>query len=328
LHKPGLSAEALASWDAEYGAGAKADEAGRFGEALEHFEAAARIDDHFAELHYRLGRCQLALGRAEPARRQFVAARDRDALPFRADGRLNDIIRTVAAARVPEGVTLVDFEKRLEQQAVKECAPGERYFLDHVHFRFAGDYEVARALLPGVVAALGDRLGRPRGAPLPTVEACAAALGYNAWEEWQIDSAVLQQTSKAPFLDQVDHRLRQLRTERQLKDRAGSFTDADLQRARGICLAAIEQHPDDWQLRNNFGSMSLLTGDLPAAVTQLQPVVAAFPEWIPARMMLGNALLKARRFSEAAEQFKACLRVERRFEPARRALAEIQGSPR
>ncbi len=328
LHKPGLSADALASWDAAYAAGATAEAAGRFDEALTSYDAAARIDDRFADLSYRLGRCHLALGQLEPARRHFVDARDRDALPFRADGRLNEIIRATAADRGKDGVTLLDIEKHLGQLASAESAPGERFFLDHVHYRLAGDYEVARALLPAVVAGLGGRLGKPRGGPPLTVEACAAALGYNAWEEWQIDSAVLLQTSKPPFLDQIDHRLRQLRTERELKDRAVAFAGADLQRAREISRAAVAKDPGDWQLRQNLGSMSLLTGDYPEAVTHLQQVVATFPDWIPSRMMLGSALLKAQRFPEATDQFKACLRVESRFEPARQALAGIQGSPR
>jgi tetratricopeptide (TPR) repeat protein len=179
--------------------------------------------------------------------------------------------------------------------------------------------------MPAVTTALGAKLGAPRG-PLPTAETCAAALGYNAWEEWQIGSAIKEQTSKPPFRDQIDHSLRQARSEGRLKDRAATFTAADLQRAKEIALAAIARRPSDWQLHSSFGSMSFLTGDFAAALPHLEKVVEAFPQYLPPRLMLGNCLVKLGRPREAAEQFKTCLRVDPQFRPATQALTAL-GSP-
>ncbi len=327
LHNPGLPTAALAPWDAAYASGVKEESAGRFEEAIRHYQAAAQIDEQFADVHFRLGRCHLALNRHEQARRHFGEARDRDALPFRADSRINEIIRSMAAGRGTNEVRLIDLEQQLGQAAGVEGLPGDRFFRDHVHFQLAGDYEVALALLPGVAVALGDRLGKEQGAT-PSLDECAASLGYNDWEAWQLDSAIFQQTSKPPFRDQIDHPPRQLRLESELKNRAKAFGVPELQRARELALAAISRNPDDWQLRQNLGSMSLINADYPTAVSNLQQVVAAFPDWIPPRLQLGRSLLGARRYAEAAEQFKECLRVERNLEPARQALAEIEGSLR
>ena len=80
---------------------------------MQKYEAAARIDDRFAELQFRLGRCLAAEGRSAEARERFVLARDLDALRFRADSRINAIIREVAAEQEAAGVRVVDAEQAL-----------------------------------------------------------------------------------------------------------------------------------------------------------------------------------------------------------------------
>ena len=147
---------------------------------------------------------------------------------------------------------------------------GEEVFLDHVHFRFAGDYRVARLILPFVMEALAGRIGAPRTNGVATLEQCAAALGYNAWEEWQIASAILRQSARAPFVDQLDHARRQAAAEKTLTEQASKFTSNDLARAVGVVRAAIEANPDDWQLKYNLGMMTHLTGDQTTAAAQFR----------------------------------------------------------
>ena len=324
LHKPVLTVEQLKTWDAAYSAGVTAETAGRFEDAIQHFEMAEAIDDRFADLHFRLANSYGVTGRQESARGHFVRARDLDALPFRADGRINALLRATADARAADGVSLVDLEKALAEAETDLRVPDNRLFLDHVHFRFAGDYAVARVLLPEVTAALGNRLGSSRANALPSLEECAAALGYNDWEDREIAYAVTQQFSRPPFLDQINHAERQARAQRELKERSAAFTMQDLERARTISNAAIARRPDDWQLRYNYGRMALITGDHLAAANHLHSVVAQFPDWIPPRMALGRALARLGRRSEAKVQFEACLRIDRGFAPARAALVAVQ----
>ena len=56
-HRSDLSAEELAEWESLYQAGVELESKSRWEEALKKYEAAARIDDRFAELPFRLGRC-------------------------------------------------------------------------------------------------------------------------------------------------------------------------------------------------------------------------------------------------------------------------------
>jgi tetratricopeptide (TPR) repeat protein len=328
LNHRALSEAQTQSWTNAFAAGVAAEAAGRVDEAVGHFERAAAVDGSHAELHYRLGRCHLAQGRVAEARRHFAPARNLDALPFRADAVINEITRLAGGAGKFSGITSRDLELLLSAEAMAAgSVVGDEVFLDHVHFRFAGDYKVARLILPSVMEALAGRLGPPRTNGVATLEECAAALGYNAWEEWQIASAIANQSSKAPFLDQLDHARRQAATEKSLKEQAAQFTTNDLARAIAVVRAAIEANPEDWQLKYNLGMMTHLTGDQTTAVPQFQSTVDKFPEWPPARLMLGQALARSGRRWQAEEQFRECLRLAPDFVPAQRALEALEKRP-
>ncbi len=61
LHGSDLDAESLSKWESIYKSGDKLEAGERWLEAIEQFEAAARIDDSFADLQFRLGRCLMAI---------------------------------------------------------------------------------------------------------------------------------------------------------------------------------------------------------------------------------------------------------------------------
>lgn len=98
-HRADLSAGGRARWEEEYQLGVAAQRAGNTQEAAQRFQAAAQIDDSFAELRFRLGQCALARGEVAAARVEFRAARDLDTLRFRCDSRLNTLARKVVSDR-------------------------------------------------------------------------------------------------------------------------------------------------------------------------------------------------------------------------------------
>src|SRR5271157_418573 len=173
-HRPGLSAEALSRWDNSYQAGIQAQQAGRAAEAIDSFRQAAKLDDTFAEAHFRWGQCSLALGRDAEASRQFALACDQDTLRFRADSRINEIIRHTASNRAEEGVQWADAEAVMAAQSPHGLAGGE-FLYEHVHLNFEGNYLVARALAEQAGHALSARAEHP----WPTAEDCARRLGWN-----------------------------------------------------------------------------------------------------------------------------------------------------
>ena len=148
LHRPDLTPEDLAKWESIYKAGGELEAGNRWPEALQQYEAAAKIDDRFAELQFRIGQCLLKAGRCAEARERFELARDLDVLRFRADSRINAIIREVAGEQAAAGVRFVDAERALAQSDPEaKGISGGNLFYEHVHLTFDGNYVLARAVL-------------------------------------------------------------------------------------------------------------------------------------------------------------------------------------
>jgi tetratricopeptide (TPR) repeat protein len=322
-HRASLTESEKSEWEGFYRQGLAAESAGRWLEAVEFYEQAARRDDHFADLHFALGRCLLALNRREDARRHFGLARDWDALQFRADERINTLIRETAEAFRARGVHFVDAETALAASPLSEDGlPGDRLFQDHVHPRFEGDYLLARTFRDAVVAALGSVLGEP-SAPLPSREACAAALAFTPWDELDVRAAAVAQLARPPFLDQLGHEERVRRLRQELKTREDRFQSRGLQAELEIYRQALERTPDDWELHHNLGMLLTTLGKYDAAIGHLEVEVRSFPELAWCRIPISQALAKAGRFGEAEHHLQEALRIDPGFAPAQEMLAAI-----
>jgi tetratricopeptide (TPR) repeat protein len=116
-------------------------------QALKLYLSAARIDDEYAELEFRIARSLAATGDYKAARDHFVRARDLDTLRFRADSRINEINRSVASS--PE-VALVDADAILSD-ASPDGIIGSDLVYEHVHLTPEGN------LPPGARHVLADR---------------------------------------------------------------------------------------------------------------------------------------------------------------------------
>lgn len=324
-HRSGLSNSERAKWQAFYKAGGEQEAAQRWSEALEQFSAAAGIDDRFAELRFRMGRCLLQLGRHADALEHFKSARDLDVLRFRADSTIDRIIRAAAAAGKSSGVHFVDAEAALAagNPDAKGICGGE-VFYEHVHFTFDGNYLLARAVLEQVRAALPELAGVPPQGDVPSRERCAEALALTPWDELQHAAEMVAMTSKAPFTNQWDHdgfmaslvghrdRLAEMASQPEAKAAAWRTYEA-----------AIARSPDDWSLRRQFGRLALELGRPEVAVEQLRVAVASLPREGPLRVNLGNALVAHGEFSEAIKEFNAALEINRDDELAHHSLGNL-----
>jgi tetratricopeptide (TPR) repeat protein len=97
--------------------------------AMSRLEHARSLATSYADVHFLLGRANEAQGRWDDARREYVLARDVDAMPTRADSAINDALRRLG--REP-GATLVDVERGFEQRAAHGLL-GFNLFQDYVH---------------------------------------------------------------------------------------------------------------------------------------------------------------------------------------------------
>ena len=318
LHRPGLTPAQQAEWEKAYAAGAAAESSGKNEEAIAHYEAAGKIDDHFAELHFRLARVCEAAGQFEPAARHYRLSRDWDALQFRSESRINQIIRQCAAEARDPGLKFVDVEKSFaESPLAVRGTPGSSLFHDHVHFTFDGDYLVARSLLPQVAETFGLPIATNS---IPSRDDCARALAYTSLDELNVITAMVQQTSRPPFLDQLEHASRQAAAEKALGERRAQVTVTDFDRIVTTYRDALAQRPDDWMLHYNHGNMLGQFNQYAAAVAEYEFVVKQFPRQRGFRLTLGNALLNSGRAMEALAQFHAALEIDPTFTPARDAI--------
>lgn len=325
LHRAGLSGADLAEWEAAFKKGTEAEAAGQFTVALTNYAEAARLDDHFAELHFRLAACHEATGNRESARRHFLLARDWDALQFRADGRQNDLVREVALSMRDLGLELLDADRIFAEAGQGDHpAPASLLFHEHVHFKFDGDYLLARSFLPLVVKSLGLAGGATKD--LASRQECAAALAFTEWDSISVDSAMARMTARPPFLDQADHARRQAQKEHDLQQRLQLFQQQDgFRRASEGYRAALERRPKDWQLHFNLGCLRNDFGDKTNAVPAYLTAVNLMPEALPLRIGLAQALWDTGQKDSALAHLNEALRLDPEFSPAKEALGQVAG---
>jgi tetratricopeptide (TPR) repeat protein len=104
-----------------------------------------------AAWHFERARALEAQGKAAEARLEYLAAKDRDELRFRAPEEFNEVIRKVAAA---QGATVVDVQGTLAA-ASRDGIIGADLMLEHVHPNVEGYFRLAGAFWPAMVQWLG-----------------------------------------------------------------------------------------------------------------------------------------------------------------------------
>ena len=254
LHRRDLSDAERQQWEQIYAQGIEHEGAGRCAEAVQAYLAAAEIDDTYADLHFRLGRCYWTLGQYESAVDRYVRARKLDTLRFRADNGINEIIRD-AAGRSDGGVYLADTVNRLAEHSPEQTA-GDELFHEHVHLNFTGNYLLAGLVLEQMEKALPERVKRLRAdnvKPL-TEDEVAQRLAYTAWDRYKVANKVLNDFIKRPpFSSRLYHQEQVTRLERDLALLKAQVNAAALEQATQQHLRAIEARPEDWVLRWKYG---------------------------------------------------------------------------
>src|SRR5262249_40056674 len=158
---------------------------GKFAEARRAFEKASKLDPFCAEIQFEWARCLLGETNHAEALEHFEKARDYDALPFRADSRINRIISEIGTSMAGSDLVLSDAISLVASNS-PGAIPGQEWFYEHVHFNFDGNYRLARAwadqvarFLPAVItnAAKGD------WAPQ---DLCERTLGLTDWNRYSV----------------------------------------------------------------------------------------------------------------------------------------------
>jgi tetratricopeptide (TPR) repeat protein len=310
-HRPGLSERELKRWDQLYAEANQAEQAGKTAEALERFSNAAAIDDQFAELQFRWGRCCLVLGRGDEARGHIVQARDDDTLRFRADSRLNALIRTAATGREHEGIVLADSEQVLAHES-PHGLPGNEFLFEHVHFNFEGNYRLARTIAEQVVKLLPEPIIRQSRAErewAPLSE-CGHRLAWTDWDRYKTLKVLMLRLNEPPFTSQLDYVPRYQYLRQEIEQLLPSVNQAALQQTAEQYRRALALAPQDWVLQRNFADLQLRLGDLAGAEASFRQVTELLPFDPLTHIEFGSLLVQAGQLEAAIKQFHEALDLD------------------
>lgn len=311
LHRVDLSDTELSQWENLYQSGVKAQEAGKYEEAIQCFVLADKIDNSFAELDFRWASCLMETGQIGQARQHFQAARDEDALRFRADTKLNDVVRQVTKKAQSKNVVLVDVEKTLGAESPHRI-PGNDLFFEHVHFNLEGNYRLSRTIAEQIVPLLPKSVSSDAVANngWPSLEACKIRLGWTDVNDYQSKAEMLTRTSLPPFTSQCNHAEQRENLLKEIRDLLPRTGLSGGHRAVETCQHAVDRYPEDWVLRKNLASLRLATDDYSHAEEACRDVAESMPHWSIAWHALGTVLARQNRDTEAITSLERALRLD------------------
>ena len=348
-HVEGLGEQALEDWEALYQSAMEQQAAGAASEALATYREALRIDDRYAELHYRIGQVLFSLGRYEDAELAFRRAVEEDIAPLRMLAPMQQALSAVAAE---EAVPLIDFPAILREAYLGEydhAVFGKEYFPDHVHANMEGYRLLGLALLEELVrqgiaapedswtTARAESIGKEIVASLdPRLEGHTLLnLGrvldwsgkfseaYNAFQRaLEIlgpDPVVYERLARSTYvLGKPDEALHYLRktlelapTMRGVHARLAMILGKQGKTDEAIehCRAELEFNPEDYHVRTGYAQLLERKGEDTAALTQYRTALQIRPGHEFARIKLAYLLIRLDRDAEALTHIDEVLQM-------------------
>ena len=319
VHRKDLNLADQQKWDELYSSGSDYEKAEEYKAAIEKYLKAAGIDSEYADLQYRLGRCYWRTGNFTEARKSYINAREYDANRFRADNRINEIIRIKGTAI--KGTTfladaLIQFDKESPGGI-----PGNEFLLEHVHLNFEGNYLIAGTIFKQIEHILsGVNKNRNINNSVQISDSlCAAYLAYNNYEKHRILELVLNGfIRQPPFTNQLYHSeaIKQLETE--IDSLQHIITSQDSNATIHTYKYALQKRPSDWLLHYNYAGY--LADDnvreYQEAADQYQYVIKAVPQDPNTYVMRSAVLAKLGRLQESLKDNQLALKMNPTFAKA------------
>lgn len=280
-------------------------------ERVERAAAAGDVATGILEGHDTDATAQYVAGRTllpaspDSARAHLLRARDLDQLRFRADSRINAVIREIAAAE-PDVVTLVDAEATFAERA-QAGIPGDEALYEHVHFHFAGNHALASDLLDAVAAGLS------LPAPADRLELAAArrVLAYNAWSAAHMLDTITATMARPPFTNQIGHESAHEGRRRRLADRlAEGRSTAAMDEAEQLLANALRANPDDLYLNDKLATLYAERDALAPSIDRWRFLLSRTPDKVALLERLGTLLSSAGYHEPAMATFERLLELD------------------
>ena len=291
MHSPTLSDELLDQWRELTRRGAQSANEDNWDDAVAYFQSALEIDPEYADTHFRLATAYESLAKFGQAKARFEAALDLDALRFRADIRINEIIREIAAEAENDTLSFVDGVAAFEQ-ASQPYQPGWNLLLEHVHYDFSGNHILAAEISRSIMSRLAPRADYE---PLPGAEV-ARRVGFPNHDTAGEIKTLQAMIQNPPFPGQSN------------STELDKFLDEKLENAIrevGSPAAVIERRKDvvesglaDWKVHFELAVLNQRLRNLPAMYQHLNKILELYPHNRQTYMTMAEALSKDGRWRE------------------------------
>jgi tetratricopeptide (TPR) repeat protein len=322
LHATALSETQKTEWNGLFHYGIVLETVGNYKEALKQFAQAAAIDPQYAELSFRMGSCDLALTNAAQALGEFELARDNDTLAFRADTRINQIIRDATDKQVGKGVYFLDAAQMLAQNSPDKI-PGNELFYEHVHLNFDGNYLLGRAFAEQAMKLLPKSIVTQDKGEWASAELCDRRLAVSPWDRFRVWQENYSRVSQPPFTGQLNDVPRAQFYMAKLKELNSQMTEETREQSRATYEEALALTPDDYLLRGNFAQFLDETGDSAEAPKEEQQVSELLPQNPMTPCIIGRFLVRLGDTSGAEKCFLRAVAIRRDYVPALNELGLI-----
>jgi tetratricopeptide (TPR) repeat protein len=313
VHRADLKLPDRQKWDELYSSGSAYEKAGDYSAAIAKYLEAVKIDSQYADLQYKLGRCYWNTGNFTEAGKSYELAMEYDCNRFRADNRINEIIRS-AAAEMPGTTFLADALSEVEKRS-PHGIPGNEFLFEHVHLNFEGNYLVAKTILNQLEHIFSNVLKDQKTDETVQISdsLCAAYLAYNNFEKYQTLDLVLNGLIKQPpFTNQLYHSETVGNLETELDSLRHVIQGQDINHTVNTFEYALRKRPTDWWLHKKFADY--LADDhvrkYQGAEDHYQFVINTIPHDPNAYIKLGVIFGKLGLFQEALDHFQLALKKD------------------
>lgn len=309
VHGDGLDAEGMARWESIYAEGVRLEDEGDCKGALEKYLSCEEIDDQFADLHFRMGRMYDRSEAFDKARVHYIKARELDTLRFRADNRINGIIRDVASGN--EDVFLADAVEACARASDNEICGG-RLFYEHVHMTFTGNLVVGRAVLEGIEKAFVGQLAAARVEDVQlSVEVLKDRLAFTPIDEFISKEVMLEvYLKKPPFTNQLYHDQQTALSGEEVDKLRKSITKEVVDQAALTYRKAIESWRKDWWLRWKYAELLVeRQKKINEAIKECREVLEIVPQYGKCHIQLAHLQVKTGNFSSARKHYLIALQL-------------------
>jgi tetratricopeptide (TPR) repeat protein len=298
-----LGAAEQAEFEPLYTNGLQAAAHGQWAAANNYFAQAARLDDKLAELQYRWAECLLAQTNLTEARTHFQLACDDDALPFRADSRINAAIRNEPRRVKSDRLIVCDAAQALAEGSSSGICGGETFF-EHVHFDFDARYRLARAWAEQIE----PLLPRTTNQWLSQRE-CEQGLGLSPWNRSQVMHLMVERMQVPPLSSQANNEERRGALESRIRFELAQMNRDLAERTRQNFEQLVAERPDDFFLHENYAEFLELSGDVPAATAQWKCFRDLVPQDPLGYFEAGRLLIPQQHYAEAETLLRQTLAI-------------------